>query len=102
MTELLNIKEELIEELEAFDPNFRDNYHNLSEAVKAASLETPYILDLYDALREEHDALVAAPDIIKYKELCNRLDAESVLPFDLHNIGTVYLPSDTDMDNVYY
>jgi hypothetical protein len=98
MSEYTDMKEELIEELEAFDPNFRINYHNLGDAVKAASFDTPYIMDLYEALHAEHDALVAAPDVLKYKEVCDALDAESALPFKLNDIGTFTWG---DPDNVY-
>lgn len=90
MSEYTDMKEELIEELEAFDPNFRINYHSLGDAVKAASFDTPYIMDLYEDLHAEHDALVAAPDVVKYKALCDALDAESEIPYRYSNIGQAF------------
>jgi hypothetical protein len=40
-------RHELFEELEAFDPKFQENYRTLHLAVAAASLDTPYVKELY-------------------------------------------------------
>ena len=83
-------RHELFEELEAFHPTWHKVYHNLQEAVQEASFTTPYVLELYkDFLATQVRSVDGVPDIIKYKQECDQLDAESALPFGLGDLGSI-------------
>ena len=84
-------RHELFWELDAFDTHWKQKYHNLEAAVLAAEKETPYIMDLYLDYTDQHPRAVdGVPDVKGHFEECQKLDAESALPFRLDDIGRAH------------
>lgn len=90
MNDLEQTTQDLIKELEAFDPNFRDNYKTLELAAAAASAEAPYVMGMYKTVEHIHAATVDAPDVQGYFDLCAKLDADSALPYGTANYGKAF------------
>jgi len=93
-------RHELFEELEAFHPLWFKVYHNLEEAVEAASIETPYIIDLWeDYLLTTERIVDGVPDIKKYIEECQ--EAEQNAPEFQRAVSTIRYVNRID-DNKFY
>ena len=73
---------QIFEELEAFDPSWKDRYHRLIDAVVAASAQTPYIMEMYTEFLQtpegnQYLSQTDVPDVKKYIEDCQKAEEES-------------------------
>lgn len=84
-------RHELFDELDAFQPAWQKVFHSLEDAVHNAADQTPYILELYLDYISEPRSVDGVPDVKKYFEECQKLDAESALPYKLDDIGFAHL-----------
>jgi hypothetical protein len=86
-------RHELFDELEAFDPIWFKVFHNIKEAVDAASVETPYISNIYRNFlltpsgQKYSTEISNVPDVKRAVEAMQRAEEESSLPFKLKDIG---------------
>lgn len=74
-----DVRHELFEELDAFDPNWKNKYPDLRTAVRAAEAETPYIGTMFVQYVMEHDrsSIENVPDVKGYIEECQKAEEQS-------------------------